>query len=100
MQSVAVFFINRLRLKLMPNDFLKFGETQIVTKTKLPDIIQATITSLMGPDCETSSNQLVLVVHDRENEIEYMGNLNISKSYKNMITMSSTHPNGIGRTST
>ncbi|KIJ53700.1 hypothetical protein M422DRAFT_73927 [Sphaerobolus stellatus SS14] len=72
--------------KRKPNHPWAFGETKVIPKTKLPDIIQSIITSLIGPDSETSSNQLVLVVHGKENGIEYMGNLNIKLPH-NVITI-------------
>lgn len=58
---------------------VQFGETQVVPKVKLPDIIQAIISSLAGPESETHSNQLVLVIHDKENAVEWMGELKISE---------------------
>ncbi|KAG5729185.1 hypothetical protein E4T56_gene13989, partial [Termitomyces sp. T112] len=40
-----------------------FGESQVVSKTRLPEIIQAIISSLAAPDSETTPNTLVLVAH-------------------------------------
>ncbi|KAF8195128.1 hypothetical protein BJ912DRAFT_165492 [Pholiota molesta] len=41
-----------------------FGESQVIQKTKLPQIIQSVISSLASPDSETTPNQLVLVGHN------------------------------------
>ncbi|PPQ77562.1 hypothetical protein CVT25_011422 [Psilocybe cyanescens] len=40
-----------------------FGESQVTPKAKLPQIIQAVISSLASPDSETAANHLVLVGH-------------------------------------
>ncbi|KAK7049261.1 hypothetical protein VNI00_005862 [Paramarasmius palmivorus] len=40
-----------------------FGESQIISKTKLAQIIETTISSLASPDSETLANNLVLVAH-------------------------------------
>ncbi|KAI0050582.1 hypothetical protein FA95DRAFT_1513754 [Auriscalpium vulgare] len=40
-----------------------FGDSQVIPKAKLPEIIQATISSLASPDSETLANSLVLVSH-------------------------------------
>ncbi|KAF9476941.1 hypothetical protein BDN70DRAFT_934643 [Pholiota conissans] len=41
-----------------------FGESQVIPKIKLPQIIQSVISSLASPDSETTPNQLVLVGHN------------------------------------
>ncbi|KAI0323019.1 hypothetical protein OF83DRAFT_1090271 [Amylostereum chailletii] len=40
-----------------------FGESQVVARSRLPQIVQAIIGSLASPDSETISNSLVLVTH-------------------------------------
>ncbi|ESK92848.1 hypothetical protein Moror_9099 [Moniliophthora roreri MCA 2997] len=40
-----------------------FGESQIISKTKLPQIIGTVISSFASPDSETLANTLVLVAH-------------------------------------
>ncbi|KAH7923789.1 hypothetical protein BV22DRAFT_1035921 [Leucogyrophana mollusca] len=54
-----------------------FGESQVITKTKLPQIIQAVISSLVSPDSETSPNQLVLVGHGIHGDMQRLEEMKI-----------------------
>ncbi|KAF8515802.1 hypothetical protein BU17DRAFT_6856, partial [Hysterangium stoloniferum] len=67
---VVAEYVDTVRNKLIPNYPREFGESQVVPKAKLADIVQATITSLASPDSETTPNQLVLVVHGTEGEVD------------------------------
>ncbi|KAL1681678.1 hypothetical protein EV122DRAFT_275098 [Schizophyllum commune] len=55
--------------KVMNKHFLNhpweyaFGDSQIVSKSKLPELITSIISSLASPDSETLGNVLVVVVH-------------------------------------
>ncbi|KAF9036967.1 hypothetical protein BDZ89DRAFT_1157449 [Hymenopellis radicata] len=40
-----------------------FGDTQIIGKSKISQVVEAVITSLASPESETSSNKLVLVTY-------------------------------------
>ena len=78
---------------------MKFGESQVATKAKLPQIIQAVIryvvniswntllnkfgsvcSSLASPDSETMPNHLVLVAHNIQNDLIRLDEMKISKS--------------------
>jgi hypothetical protein len=79
--------------------FMKFGESQVATKAKLPQIIQPVIryvvniswntllnnlgsvrSSLASPDSETMPNHLVLVAHNIQNDLIRLDEMKISKS--------------------
>ncbi|KAJ8586129.1 hypothetical protein M405DRAFT_853430 [Rhizopogon salebrosus TDB-379] len=47
-----------------------FGDSQVIPKTKLPQIIQSVISSLVSPDTETTANILVLVGHGVSSDIQ------------------------------
>jgi len=40
-----------------------FGDSQQISRAKLPQVIQATLSSMISPDSETVTNSLVLVAH-------------------------------------
>ncbi|KAG9309062.1 hypothetical protein JVU11DRAFT_10944 [Chiua virens] len=40
-----------------------FGETQVISKAKMPRIIQSVLSSLVSPDSESTANSVVLVGH-------------------------------------
>ncbi|OAX40998.1 hypothetical protein K503DRAFT_554028 [Rhizopogon vinicolor AM-OR11-026] len=47
-----------------------FGDSQVISKTKLPQIVQSVISSLVSPDTETTANTLVLVGHGVSADIQ------------------------------
>lgn len=56
----------------------QFGDSQVVPKAKLGEIVQATISSLASPDSETIPNQLVLVAHGVGGDLERLTDLKVS----------------------
>ncbi|KAG8971910.1 hypothetical protein FRC05_010579 [Tulasnella sp. 425] len=54
-----------------------WGESQLVNKAKLPEIIQALITSLASPDSESTANTLVLVTHTPTGVLERLQELKV-----------------------
>ncbi|KAG8982484.1 hypothetical protein FRB90_006757, partial [Tulasnella sp. 427] len=54
-----------------------WGESQLVNKAKLPEIIQALITSLASPDSESTANTLVLVTHTPAGMLERLQELKL-----------------------
>ncbi|KXN84982.1 hypothetical protein AN958_11827 [Leucoagaricus sp. SymC.cos] len=54
-------YVDKVINKYPPNQPWQFGESQMTAKAKLPQIVQAVISSLASPDSETSSNAIVLV---------------------------------------
>ncbi|KAF8514283.1 hypothetical protein JB92DRAFT_2919913 [Gautieria morchelliformis] len=54
-----------------------FGESQVIPKAKLGEIVQATISSLASPDSETVPNQLVLVAHGIGGGLERLADLKV-----------------------
>jgi DNA polymerase III subunit epsilon-like, C-terminal domain len=60
-------------------DTFQFGDSQVIPKVKLGEIVQATISSLASPDSETLPNQLILVVHGVGSDLERLADLKVSK---------------------
>lgn len=54
-----------------------FGESQTVSKAKLPQILQAVISSLLSPDSETQPNNLVLIAHGISGDLKRLQEMNI-----------------------
>lgn len=56
-------YVDKVINKYPPNQPWQyaFGESQLTPKAKLPQIVQAVISSLTSPESETSSNSIVLV---------------------------------------
>lgn len=50
-----------------------------MNKAKLPEIIQALITSLASPDSESTANTLVLVTHTPAGVLERLQELKVSE---------------------
>ncbi|KIK42484.1 hypothetical protein CY34DRAFT_142297 [Suillus luteus UH-Slu-Lm8-n1] len=47
-----------------------WGDSQVIPRTKLPQIVQSVISSLVSPDAETTANSLVLVGHGVSSDIQ------------------------------
>ncbi|KAG6856380.1 hypothetical protein H0H87_005077 [Tephrocybe sp. NHM501043] len=69
-----------------PETSTQFGDSQIASKTKLPEIIQAIISSLASPDSETTSNSLVLVAHGISNDLARLEEMKIKLPH-NLLTI-------------
>ncbi|KAG9084058.1 hypothetical protein FRC06_004252 [Ceratobasidium sp. 370] len=63
-----------------------FGDTHVVGKSKLPDIINSVISSLATPDSESVANSLVLVGHNISGDLDRLADLKISKSHPPSIS--------------
>ncbi|KAI9454905.1 hypothetical protein BJY52DRAFT_1282651 [Lactarius psammicola] len=62
-----------------------FGESQVVSKARLPQIIQATISSLASPDSETQANSLVLVTHSAAEDLRRFDEMKIKLPHNLLI---------------
>ncbi|KAF9446501.1 hypothetical protein P691DRAFT_183335 [Macrolepiota fuliginosa MF-IS2] len=60
-----------------PNQPWQFGETQLAPKAKLPQIIQAVISSLSSPDSDTSSSTIVLIGHGTHTQLARLEEMKI-----------------------
>ena len=58
---------------------LKFAESQVAPKAKLPQIIQAVISSLASPESEMTANTLVLVAHGISGDLRRLEEMKISE---------------------
>ncbi|KAI0082322.1 hypothetical protein K474DRAFT_1655705 [Panus rudis PR-1116 ss-1] len=62
-----------------------FGESQQITKAKLPCVIGAVISSMLSPDSETMSNTLVLVVHGSGSDLRRLEDIKIKLPHNVLI---------------
>ncbi|KAJ7598619.1 hypothetical protein C8J56DRAFT_914532 [Mycena floridula] len=62
-----------------------FGDSQVLSKTKLPEVIQAIISSLASPDSETSSNNLVIVAHGASGDLQRLEEMKIKLPHNVLI---------------
>ncbi|KAH9969129.1 hypothetical protein BC827DRAFT_316935 [Russula dissimulans] len=62
-----------------------FGESQVVSKTKIPQIIQSVISSLASPDSETQVNSLVLVTHSATEDLRRLEEMKIKLPHNVLI---------------
>ncbi|KAJ7208060.1 hypothetical protein GGX14DRAFT_455370 [Mycena pura] len=67
-----------------------FGESQVCAKAKLPQIIQAVISSLASPDSETIPNTLVLVAHGIGGDLQRMEEMKIKLPHNMLILDTAT----------
>ncbi|KAJ7076016.1 hypothetical protein B0H15DRAFT_925289 [Mycena belliarum] len=68
----------------------QFGESQVCPKAKLPQIIQAVISSLASPDSETVANTLVLVAHGISGDLSRMEEMRIKLPHNMLILDTAT----------
>ena len=57
----------------------KFAESQVAPKAKLPQFIQAVISSLASPESEMTANTLVLVAHGISGDLRRLDEMKISE---------------------
>ncbi|KAK6992091.1 ATP-synt-DE-N domain-containing protein [Favolaschia claudopus] len=62
-----------------------FGDSQVCAKVKLPQIIQAIISSLASPDSETTPNTLVLVAHGISGDLNRMEEMKIKLPHNMLV---------------
>ncbi|KAF9528124.1 hypothetical protein CPB83DRAFT_854937 [Crepidotus variabilis] len=62
-----------------------FGDSQVVSKTKLPQIVQAIMSSLASAEAETSANTLVLVGHNIQGDLARLDDLKIKLPHNMLI---------------
>jgi len=76
---IVTEYVDKIHNKHRPNFpwAYAFGDSQQVSKAKLPQILQAVITSMCSPDIETMPNILVLVGHGIGNDLHMMEHMKI-----------------------
>ncbi|TBU62524.1 hypothetical protein BD310DRAFT_918589 [Dichomitus squalens] len=62
-----------------------FGESQVISKAKLPQIIQAIVSSLISPDSETITNVLVLVTHGTTGDLRRLEEMKIKLPHNLLV---------------
>ncbi|CAE6396945.1 hypothetical protein ACGC1H_007371 [Rhizoctonia solani] len=84
---VVAEYADKVRNKLRPTHPWEyaFGDTHVVGKSKLPDIINSVIGSLATPDSESIANSLVLVGHNISGDLERLAELKIKLPHNMLI---------------
>ena len=63
---------------------VQFAESQVAPKAKLPQIIQAVISSLASPESEMTANTLVLVAHGISGDLRRLEEMKISEFFASL----------------
>ncbi|KZS93376.1 hypothetical protein SISNIDRAFT_549743 [Sistotremastrum niveocremeum HHB9708] len=89
---VVAEYIDKVHNKRTPTVPWEYawGDTQVIPKAKLPEIIQAIISSLSSPDSETTPNTLILVAHGVSGDLERLHEMKIKLPNNTMIIDTST----------
>ncbi|PPQ69659.1 hypothetical protein CVT26_001528 [Gymnopilus dilepis] len=74
---IVADYVDKVTNKHRPTYPWQFGESQVVPKSKLPQLIQAVISSLASPNSETSTNDLVLVAHNVQGDLARLEEMKI-----------------------
>ncbi|KAH7886433.1 hypothetical protein F5I97DRAFT_1928286 [Phlebopus sp. FC_14] len=77
-------YIDKVFNKHCPTYPWQFGESQAISKTKLPSIIQSVV-SLVSPDSETLANNLVLVGHGIYADIQRLEEMKIKLPHNILV---------------
>ncbi|KAF5384712.1 hypothetical protein D9757_006191 [Collybiopsis confluens] len=67
-----------------------FGDSQVISKAKLPQLIQAVISSLASPDSETLPNALVLVMHGASGDLARLEDMKIKLPHNMLVIDTAT----------
>ncbi|KAJ4476730.1 hypothetical protein J3R30DRAFT_3488559 [Lentinula aciculospora] len=62
-----------------------FGDSQVISKALLPQLIQAIISSLASPDSETLPNNLVLVTHGANGDLARLEEMKIKVPHNMLV---------------
>ncbi|KAG8716000.1 hypothetical protein FRC09_016118 [Ceratobasidium sp. 395] len=84
---VVAEYADKVRNKIRPThpwDYA-FGDTHVIGKSKLPDIINSVISSLATPDSESVANSLVLVGHNISGDLDRLADLKIKIPHNMLI---------------
>lgn len=84
---IVAEYVDKVTNKYRPNYpwQYSFGESQLVPKSKLPQIIQAVISSLASPDSETTPNNLVLVAHNVHGDLARLEEMKIKLPHNMLV---------------
>ncbi|KAJ7034767.1 hypothetical protein C8F04DRAFT_956035 [Mycena alexandri] len=82
---IVAEYVDKVVNKHCPTHPWEFGESQVCPKAKLPQIIQAMISSLASPDSETIPNTLVLVAHGISGDLARMEEMRIKLPHNMLI---------------
>ncbi|KAF8595836.1 hypothetical protein BDV93DRAFT_85911 [Ceratobasidium sp. AG-I] len=84
---VIAEYADKVRNKLRPTHPWEyaFGDTHVIGKSKLADIINSVISSLATPDSESVANSLVLVGHNISGDLERLAEMKIKLPHNMLI---------------
>ncbi|RPD64609.1 hypothetical protein L227DRAFT_494356 [Lentinus tigrinus ALCF2SS1-6] len=71
--------------RMKPSYPWAFGESQVISKSKLPQMVQAIVSSLISPDSETIPNTLVLIAHGTTGELRRLEEMKIKLPHNLLI---------------
>ncbi|EMD42261.1 hypothetical protein CERSUDRAFT_110792 [Gelatoporia subvermispora B] len=85
---IVAEYVDRVQNKYCPNFpwAYAYGDSQVVPRAKLSQVIQATISSMLSPDSETVANSLVLVAHGISGDLKRLEEMKI-KIPHNVLTI-------------
>ncbi|KAI0033955.1 hypothetical protein K488DRAFT_77531 [Vararia minispora EC-137] len=78
-------FVDKVQNRHNPTFPWQFGESQVLNRNKLPQIIQAVVASLASPDSETTPNELVLVSHSAAEDLKRLEEMKIKVPHNVLI---------------
>ncbi|KIP04321.1 hypothetical protein PHLGIDRAFT_36980 [Phlebiopsis gigantea 11061_1 CR5-6] len=86
-------YVDKVHNKHRPNFpwAYAFGESQLVGRAKLPQVIQAIISSMVSPDSETVPNSLVLVGHGIHGDVRKLEEMKIKIPHNVLIVDTSLY---------
>ncbi|GBE77265.1 hypothetical protein SCP_0101380 [Sparassis crispa] len=84
---IVAEYVDKVHNRYRPNFpwAYAFGESQVVPKAKLPQLLQAVISSLASPDSETLPNTLVLVAHGISGDLRRLEEMKIKLPHNVLI---------------
>ncbi|CDO73415.1 hypothetical protein BN946_scf185013.g49 [Trametes cinnabarina] len=82
---VVAEYADKVHNRHKPSFPWAFGDSQLVPKAKLPQMIQAIISSLISPDSETIPNTLVLVAHGTVGDLRRLEEMKIKLPHNLLI---------------
>ncbi|PSS36788.1 hypothetical protein PHLCEN_2v1332 [Hermanssonia centrifuga] len=69
----------------------QFGDSQLLSKVKLPQVIQAVISTMSSPDSETVANSLVLVAHGLNGDLRRLEEMKIKIPHNVLVIDTATY---------
>ncbi|KIK71288.1 hypothetical protein GYMLUDRAFT_148989 [Collybiopsis luxurians FD-317 M1] len=78
-------YMDKVVNKYCPTYPWHFGDSQVISKAKLPQLIQGVISSLASPESETLPNNLVLVTHGASGDLARLEEMKIKIPHNMLV---------------